>query len=47
VTLFQPGPGLTIEERLVIVDGGEQVFSMVSSPLPVMVTTVQKRVDRR
>jgi hypothetical protein len=45
VTHFSPGPGIPpIEERLVIVDGGEQVFSMVSSPAPVMVTTVQKKV---
>ena len=45
LTHFEPGPGAPpIEERLVIVDGGEQVFSMVSSPLPVMVTTVQKRI---
>ena len=49
VTHFSPGPGIPpIEERrLVIVDGGEQVFSMVSSPLPVMATTVQKKVDAR
>jgi hypothetical protein len=48
VTHFSPGPGIPpIEERLVIVDGGEQVFSMVSSPLPVMATTVQRKVDAR
>jgi hypothetical protein len=46
VTLFQPGPGITIEERMVIVDHGNEVRSIVSSPLAVMVSTVQKRIDR-
>jgi hypothetical protein len=47
VTHFEPGPGISIEERLVIVDGGNQVFSIVSSPLPLMVSSVQKKVDAR
>jgi len=47
VTHFEPGPGISIEERLVIVDGGDQVFSIVSSPLPLMVSSVQKKVDAR
>jgi hypothetical protein len=46
-TLFQPGPGLTIQERFVIVDKGREVRSMVASPLPVMMTTVQKKIDGR
>ncbi len=47
VTLFQPGPGITIEERMVIVDRGSEIRSIVSSPLAVMVSTEQKRIDRR
>ena len=44
VTRFEPGPGILIEERLVIVDGGREVFSIVSSPALTMVATVQKKV---
>ena len=47
VTLFQPGPGITIEERMVIVDRGNEIRSIVSSPLAVMVSTEQKRIDHR
>jgi hypothetical protein len=47
VTLFQPGPGITIEERMVIVDHGSEIRSIVSSPVAVMVSTVQKRIDHR
>ena len=47
-TQFQPGPGApVIEERLVIVDGGSQLYSVTVSPLPVMVSTVAKRIDPR
>jgi hypothetical protein len=46
VTNFQPGPGITIEERFLIVKGGREVLSMVSSPPPVMITTVQKKIGR-
>ena len=47
VTLFQPGPGITIEERMAIVDRGNEIRSIVTSPLAVMVSTVQKRIDHR
>lgn len=47
VTHFEPGPGISIEERVVIVDGGQKVFSMVLSPPPLMVTTVQERIATR
>jgi hypothetical protein len=46
-THFQPGPGQTIEERFVVVDRGREVRSMVATPAPVMVTTVQKLIARR
>jgi hypothetical protein len=45
-THFQPGPGVTIEERFVIVDKGREVLSMVSSPPPVLITTIQLKIDR-
>jgi hypothetical protein len=47
VTLFQPGPGITLEERMVIVDHGDEIRTIVSSPLTVMISTVQKRIDHR
>jgi hypothetical protein len=47
VTLFQPAPGITLEERMVIVDRGNEIRTIVSSPLAVMVSTVQKRIDHR
>ncbi len=46
-TQFQPGPGVLLEERFVIVDGGREVHSITVSPQPVMVTAVQQRIDRR
>jgi len=47
MTLFQPGPGITLEERMVIVNHGNEIRTIVSSPLQVMATSVQKRIDRR
>ncbi len=47
ITLFQPGPGITIEERMVIVDHGNEIRTIVSSPQTTMVSTVQKRIDHR
>jgi hypothetical protein len=41
---LQPGPGILIEERMVIVDGAEQILSGTIAPGPVMVTAVQKRI---
>jgi len=45
-TQFQPAPGApVIEERIVIVDGGSELYSVTVSPLPTMVSTVAKRTD--
>ena len=44
-TRFDPGTGVEIVERLVIVRKGREIFSIVATPLPVMVSTVQKKVD--
>jgi hypothetical protein len=47
-TQFVPGPGAPVlEERIVIVDGGSKLYSVTVSPLPVMVSTLAKRIDRR
>ena len=46
-TLFQPAPGITIEERMVIVDFGREIRSITSSPPPIMVSTVQQRIGPR
>ena len=44
VVQLQPGPGVLIEERMVIVDGAEQILSGTIAPALVMVTAVQKRI---
>ena len=44
-TTFDPGTGVVIVERLMIVDKSREVFSIVATPLPVMVATVQKKID--
>ena len=45
VAHFQPGPGISLEERMVIVAGGDEVLSIVSSPAPVMMSGRQTRVS--
>lgn len=45
--VFDPGSGLVIEERMVIVDIGKEIRTITSTPPPVMVSTVQKRIDHR
>ena len=47
VAQFQPAPGVLIEERLVIVDDGDEIRSMASLPPLVMVTGVHKKIDVR
>jgi hypothetical protein len=44
-TQFSPGPGVLIEERLVIVDAGKETYSMTATPPPLMVTGVGKRIN--
>jgi hypothetical protein len=41
---FQPGPGILLEERLVIVDSGDELRTAVMVPAAVMVTGVHRRV---
>jgi hypothetical protein len=47
VAQLEPAPGVLIEERMVIVDHGSEIRSMSAAPPPVMVTAIQKRIDRR
>jgi hypothetical protein len=44
---FQPAPGLLIEERLVIVDDGNEIRTMTVLPPPLMVTGVHRKIDVR
>jgi hypothetical protein len=44
VAHFQPGPGISLDERMIIVADGDEVLSIVSSPLPVMMSGRQTRV---
>jgi hypothetical protein len=46
-TLFQPAPGVSIEERMVIIDYGHEVRSITVSPQSNMITTVGKRIGWR
>lgn len=47
IARFQPGPGILIEERLVIVDNGREIRSVTASPAPVMVTGIHQRIHTR
>jgi hypothetical protein len=44
VTEFQPAPGIFIREAGVIVDHGNEVRTITSAPLPIMVTSVGKKM---
>jgi hypothetical protein len=46
-TQFEPGPGILIEERMVIVDGGREVHAITASPATTMVTAVHQRIEHR
>jgi hypothetical protein len=46
-TQFEPGPGVLIEERAVILDYGNEVRSITVTPQPLMMTTVGKRIGFR
>lgn len=47
VARFQPGPGILLEERLVIVDNGREIRTMVLAPAGVMITGIHQRVHTR
>jgi hypothetical protein len=44
---LSPAPGVLIEERVVIVRRGDELRSISASPLPIMVSAVHTRIDRR
>ena len=46
VVHFQSAPGISVEERLIIVDDGREVRSATMLPLPVMATGVARRLHR-
>ena len=47
IVRFQPGPGILLEERLVIVDNGREIRTAVMVPTPVMITGVHQRIYAR
>lgn len=46
-TRFEPGPGVIVEERFVVVDYGHEIRSITTTPQANMVTTVAKRISFR
>jgi hypothetical protein len=44
IARFQPGPGILIEERMVILDGGREIRTITGSPAAIMVTGIQQRI---
>ena len=47
IVRFQPGPGVLIEERLVIVDNGREIRAADMVPTAVVITSVHQRIHRR
>jgi hypothetical protein len=47
VVRFQPAPGIVLEERMVIVDDGNETRSGTVLPLPNVVTAIHRRTDVR
>ena len=47
VARFEPGPGILLEERVVIVDNGREIRTMVLAPAGVMITGVHQRIHTR
>lgn len=45
--VFQPAPGVVIEERLVIVDNGREIRTATMSPAALMITGVHQRTHTR
>lgn len=46
-TRFEPAPGVVVEERFVVLDYGHEVRSISTTPQPIMVTAVAKRIGLR
>ena len=47
IARFEPGPGILLEERLVIVDDGREIRTMVLAPAGVMITGIHQRIHTR
>ena len=47
IVRFEAGPGVLLEERLVIVDNGREIRTAVMVPAPVMITGVHQRIHTR
>jgi hypothetical protein len=46
-TRFEPAPGVILEERFVVLDYGHELRSITTTPQPIMVTAVAKRIGFR
>lgn len=44
---FEPGPGVIVKERFVVLDYGHEIRSITTTPQPIMVTAVAKRISIR
>lgn len=47
ITRFEPAPGVILEERFVVLDYGHELRSITTTPQPIMVTAVAKRISFR
>ena len=47
IARFEPGPGILIEERMVIIDDGREIRTMMASPACFMVTGIHQRIHAR
>ena len=47
ISRFEPGPGILLEERMVIIDDGREIRTMVLAPAGVMITGVHQRIHTR
>ncbi|MCB1690558.1 MAG: hypothetical protein KDI33_18815 [Halioglobus sp.] len=48
ITTFQPDPNnpfIVIQERIVILDNGNEIRSITETPAPLMITSVSKRIN--
>jgi hypothetical protein len=46
-TSFAPGPGALIEERIVVLEYGNEIRSITATPAPLMVSAIAKRIGFR
>ena len=45
VVELQPAPGITVTEKIVILEGGSELWGITTAPAPVMITSKHKRIS--